>query len=321
MKRTIAAIVVWCGAVTVAIASPGPTPTVAAPTASAAPIAAPKDVVYPGEIHLAVDATDVDRRIVRIHETLSGINGDTVLLYPKWLPGTHAPEGTIERFAGLKISANGTPVSWTRDPIDVFAFRMHLKPGVKSVDIDFEYLSPTSPKIGPTEITHDLLMIEWSEVILYPAGYFARQIPVEASLTLPADWKFGSALEPVSASGAATTFKRVNLETLIDSPVYAGRYTARLDLDPDGTVPVHLNVFADRPELLAIKPEPLQAHRNLVRQAFKLFGSHHFAHYDFLYSLSDQLQLIGLEHQQSSEDGSVHSTTGSRENPPYFASS
>src|ERR1700677_4013054 len=78
MKRTIAAIVVWCGAVTVAIASPGPTPTVAAPTASAAPIAAPKDVVYPGEIHLAVDATDVDRRIVRIHETLSGINGDTV---------------------------------------------------------------------------------------------------------------------------------------------------------------------------------------------------------------------------------------------------
>jgi predicted metalloprotease with PDZ domain len=41
-----------------------------------------------------------------------------------------------------------------------------------------------------------------------------------------------------------------------------------------------------------------------VQQAYKLFGSHHYAHYDFLYSLSDQVQQQGLEHHQSSEDGS-----------------
>jgi predicted metalloprotease with PDZ domain len=280
-------------------AGPGP-----GATAPVIPIAAPRDRAYPGEIHLAVDASDVDRRIVHVHETLSGVGAGTVLLYPKWLPGTHAPEGPIDRLAGLRITAQGTKVSWTRDPVDVYAFRLHPPPGAKSIDIDFDYLSPTSPKVGAMEISRDILLLEWNELLLYPAGFFARQIPVEASLTLPVDWKFGSALETVSASGAETKFKRVSLETFIDSPVYAGRYSSRLDLDPGAAAPVHLDLFADRPELLEMKPEQLEEHRRLVQQAYKIFGSHHYAHYDFLYSLSDQIQQNGLEHQQSSEDGS-----------------
>src|SRR5208282_6903258 len=101
--------------------------------------------------------------------------------------------------------------------------------------------------------------------------------------------------------GAQTTFKRVSLETFIDSPVYAGRYSARFDLDPGGKVPVHLDLFADRPEFLTVKPEQLAAHRALIQQAYKLFDSRHYAHYDFLYSLSDQIHGNGLEHHQSSE--------------------
>jgi predicted metalloprotease with PDZ domain len=185
----------------------------------------------------------------------------------------------------------------------VYAFRVHAGRRIKSIDIDFEYLSPTSPKVGALEVSRDILMIEWNEVVLYPAGYFARQIPVEASLTLPAEWQLGSALETASTSGTRTSFKRVSLETLIDSPVYAGRYFARLDLDPGSQAPVHLDLFADRPALLALKPEHLDAYRALVQQAYKLFGSRHYAHYDFLYSLSDQIQQNGLEHHQSSEDG------------------
>jgi predicted metalloprotease with PDZ domain len=281
-----------------ATASPGP--NLSAPVEL---IAAPKDRAYPGEIRLAVDASDLERRIVRVHETLSGITADTVLLYPKWLPGTHAPEGPIDRFAGLRITANGAQVSWTRDPVDIYAFRVHAGPSAKSIDIDFEYLSPTSSKVGALEFSRDVLLLEWNSVILYPAGYFVRQIPVTVSLTLPVDWKLGSALEVESASGAQTNFKRTSLETLIDSPVYAGRYTSRLDLDPGSAAAVHLDLFADRPALLAVKPEQLEAYRALVRQAYILFGSHHFAHYDFLYSLSDQIQQAGLEHHQSSENG------------------
>ncbi|HEY0749064.1 MAG TPA: hypothetical protein VGD63_20335 [Steroidobacteraceae bacterium] len=288
-------------AVAAAAAPEAQGPTTMAPIVQ---IPAPKDHAYAGEIQLVVDASDTARRIVHVHETLSGVGPDTVLFYPKWLPGTHAPEGTIDRLAGIRITARGVPVSWKRDPVDVYAFRLHPTAGTKSVDIDFDYLSPTSAKVGALEISADLLLLEWNELVLYPAGYFARQIPVQASLTLPANFQLASALETASADRAVTHFKRTTLETLLDSPVYAGRYASKVDLDPGSAVPVHMDLFADRPELLAAKPEYIEAYRNLVRQAYKLFASHHYNHYDFLYSLSDQIQQNGLEHHQSSEDGS-----------------
>src|SRR6202451_261224 len=52
-----------------------------------------------------------------------------------------------------------------------------------------------------------------------------------------------------------------------------------------------------------MKTEQIEAYRALVQQAYVLFGSHHYSHYDFLYSLSDQIQQPGLEHHQSSENG------------------
>src|ERR1017187_9277907 len=218
MRPAVMTIVICATAGALSVASESADPSA---SSSIAPIAAPKDRAYPGEIQLTVDASDLERRIARVHESVSGIGAETVLLYPKWLPDTHAPEGPIDRIAGLRITANGAQISWTRDPVDVYAFRVHTGPGIKSIDIDFEYLSPTSPKVGAMEISRDVLMIEWNELVLYPAGYFARQIPVQASLTLPPDWQFGSALESASASGARATFKRTSLETLIDSPVYA----------------------------------------------------------------------------------------------------
>jgi predicted metalloprotease with PDZ domain len=290
-----------CGALLAfsqASASPGP-----AVIAPSTPIAVPKDRAYPGVIQLAVDATDLERRIVHVHETLSGVSADSILLYPKWQPGDHAPSGPIDRLAGLKITSGGAPVTWTRDPVNVYAFRLHPGAATRSIEIEFDYLSPTSPKVGAEEVSRDVLLLEWNELVLYPAGFFARQIPVEVSVTLPAAWQFASALETAATSGAATSFRRTELETLIDSPLYAGRYTARFDLDPGGVVPARLNLFADRPENLVVTPSQLQEHRTLVQQAYKLFGSHHYLHYDFLYSLSDQIVNKGLEHHQSSENG------------------
>lgn len=278
-------------------ASPGP--TAPAPLSVIPP---PLDKPYPGELRLAVDATDLERRVVHVHETLTGVGPDCILLYPKWLPGTHAPEGPIDRLAGLRITANGVPVTWTRDPVDVFAFHVHAAAGVKAIDIDFDYLSPTSSKVGPLEMSPEILIIEWNEVVLYPAGYYTRRIPTHATLTLPHEWQYGSALRSAS-TGGVVPFDAVPLETLVDSPVYAGKHAVHLDLDPGAAVPVTLNLFADRADLLVVKPDQLEAHRNLVRQAYKLFGSHHYSHYDFLYSLSEQVVQNGLEHHQSSEDG------------------
>ena len=294
----MAAILVVAFCAQQAVASSGP-----AVVAPIVPIEAPKDRPYPGEIQLSVDASDIARRIVHVRETLTGVGADTVLLYPRWLPGHHAPTGPIERVAGLRITAQGQPLSWRRDSVDVYAFHVHAGPGVHALDIEFDYLSPTSPKVGEATMSSELLFVDWDSVLLYPAGYFARQIPASVTLRLPAGWQSATALETATSNGAQTSYKRTDLETLIDSPLYAGRYSKRIELNPGGPAPVYLNLFADRAELIDYKPEQLEAHRALVQQAARLFGSHHYAHYDFLYSISDQIEQRGLEHHQSSENG------------------
>jgi predicted metalloprotease with PDZ domain len=285
------------GSAALAAGSPGPVP--AAPTPA---IAEPQDKPFPGTIQLSIDATDIDRKIVRVHEVVPVEAGDLTLLYPKWLPGTHAPEGAIDRFAALVIKANGQTIAWTRDPVNVYAFHLTVPAGVARLDVDFQYLSPVDDAVGDAEITANMMVLEPIRLSLYPAGYFARQIQVTPDITLPAGWQFASALDGASGTGGHITFKTTPYETLVDSPIFAGRYMVKLDLDPGGQAPVHMDVVADRPSQLEIKPEELAAHRALIQQAYKLFGSHHYDHYDFLVSLSDTVPGGGLEHHRSSED-------------------
>ncbi len=282
-------------------------PQPAAPTPA---IASPQDLPYPGVIRLAVDATDLSHAIFVVHETVpvSG-PGPLTLLYPKWLPGNHSPTGPIDKLAGLVITANGQRIEWRRDPVDVYAFHVDVPAGVGALDLNFQFLSPVSGREGRIMMTPDMLSLEWNTLALYPAGYFSRQIQVEASVTLPEGFKPATALETASAAGATTTFKPASFNTLVDSPLIAGRNFRAFDLDPGGPARVSLDVIADRPDELAAAPEQITAHRALVQQAYKLFGSHHYDHYDFLFSLSDKLGGIGLEHHQSSEDGAT---------PKYF---
>ena len=278
-------------------------PQPAAPTAL---IAEPKDVPYPATIELAVDASNVSQNIFRVHERIPVALGSVLtLLYPEWRPGNHSPtgRGRLARVSGLVISANGTPLSWSRDPVNVYAFHVTLPAQPVVVDVEFQYLSPPTGDFGRQEATNNILALDWDTVLLYPAGYFARRIPFKAHLKLPVGWQMACALDHATQPGNEVHFQLTTLETLVDSPVYAGAYFSRLDLDPGAKVPVHLDLFADRPELLAATPEQLAAHRAAVQQAYQLFGSRHYDRYEFLVSLSDTLPVSGVEHHQSSFDG------------------
>ena len=292
------------------------------PLALPAPIVAPADRPYPGVLKVSVDATDMQRRIVRVHETVPVADGpDLVLLLPEWLPGWHAPGGRehINRIAGLRIVATGgaDALKWVRDTVDVFAFHVAVPAGVTSVELDFQYLSPPTTDIADLEITSNIAILEWTAFVLYPAGYFARQIPVDAQLKIPPGWHVATALEPLGTLGVSTDFKRTDLDTLIDSPAYAGEYWSRVDLDPNAPVSVTLDLFADRPQLLATSPAQVGAHRALIQQAYKLFGSHHYDRYDFLLALSDNLDLNGLEHHRSSENISYATYFTEWDKTPY----
>ena len=270
--------------------------------AADAHIPPPQDTPYPGTIQIHVDASDTRQGIFRVHETIPVQSGGPMLLYPKWLPGAHSPSGPIAMLAGLKITAGGKPLKWKRYKYDVYAFRVDVPQGVSDLDVDFQFLSGRGSRAF-IQMTDKMLALEWNSVSLYPAGHYSRQIKVEPSVTFPAGWQFGTALEKASQSGDTVTFKTTTFNTLVDSPIYAGKYMKRIDLDPGAKAAVHLDVFADAPKDLEATPEQVRAHRNLVTQAYKLFGSHHYDHYDFLFSLSDHLGANGLEHHQSSEDG------------------
>lgn len=268
------------------------------------PIAAPADTPYPGTIRLAVDATDFTHRVVKVHEAIPVQPGELTLLYPEWIPGNHSPTGPIQELAGLEVSANGTRLPWVRDRVNVYAFHINVPTSVKSVDVQFDYLAPVRGGEGRVTFSSKIIDLSWNTVVLYPAGHFSRDIEFKPGIRLPEGWHYATALDIASQSGNAIEFKPTPLNTLVDSPLYAGINFKREDLSTSPHNQVFLDVFADSAKDLAITPKELQLHRNLVDQAQKLFHSHHYRHYDFLFSISDTLGFEGLEHHQSSEDSS-----------------
>jgi predicted metalloprotease with PDZ domain len=262
------------------------------------PIPAARDIPYPGTMTLRVDATDIDRAVFRVQQTIPVEGGSVTLLLPKWLPGNHAPRGQIEKLTGLVIKANSKTLVWKRDPVDVYAFTVDVPRGARSLDVSFEFASATAGDQGRIVVTPEMLNVQWEAVSLYPAGYFTRQIPVSATVTYPKGWQAATALRPNATAGDTITYETVSYDVLQDSPVFAGKYFRKDDLGQNVT----LNTVADSAKELVVPEATLQLHRNLVDQAVKLFGARHFDHYDFLHAITDRMGGIGLEHHRSSEN-------------------
>jgi predicted metalloprotease with PDZ domain len=269
-------------------------------TAKTDTIPVARDIAYPGTIQLTVDASDVSRAIFKVHEHVPVTGaGDFVMLYPEWLPGTHSDEGQINKIAGFRASANGSELKWLRDNLDVYAFHIAVPEGVSAIDLDFQYLSPTAEDQGRVVATPDLASIEWIANSMYPAGYYVRDIPIQASVIVPTGWKVATALRPSGQSANRVDYPVTSYEILMDSPLIAGAHYRAIPLSPDVT----LDVIADNDQELAATPGQIAAHKRLVDQAVKAFGSQHYDHYDFLLTISDYLGGEGLEHHRSSEDG------------------
>ncbi|MGB8636333.1 MAG: M61 family peptidase [Rhodanobacteraceae bacterium] len=262
-----------------------------------------RDTPYPGTIQLNVDASNIGQRIFQVHETVPAKAGPLTLLYPQWIPGHHSPTGPIDKFAGLTVHANGKRLEWTRDKYNVYAFHINVPEGASQLDLDFQYLSPQNRREGRIIMTPNMLNVQWELMSLYPAGHNIRMIDIQPRITLPDGWHYATALQKASGSGDQISFKSVTYNVLVDSPMFAGKHYKRIDLAPGDKTPVHLNVFADEADELDATDEQIKVHRQLVKQMYKLYGAHHYDHYDFLLAISDQMSGIGMEHHRSSENG------------------
>jgi predicted metalloprotease with PDZ domain len=251
-------------------------------------------------IPFTVDATHAPQKILHVHMTIPATPGPLTLYYPKWIQGVHAPIGPITNLAGLKFSANGQPLPWKRDLLDVYTFHLAVPAGAKQIEASFDYLETSGPAGGTA--TAKLLDLNWYQVVLYPAGKPAAQLDFKPTLKLPTGWKFGTALPAESQSESEIVFQTATLDRLLDSPLIAGEYYRAIDLTPPGE-PVHheIDLVADSEAALAVSPEVQKGLTSVVAESGKLFGARHYRTYHFLLTLSDHTAHFGVEHHESND--------------------
>ena len=93
-------------------------------------------------------------------------------------------------------------LAWHRDPVDMYAYHVEVPPGVTSIEAAIDYLSPVEMPgsfSSGSSATEKLAVLSWNWLVLYPKGYGSDEVGVKASLKLPANWQWASAL-PHSSS-------------------------------------------------------------------------------------------------------------------------
>ena len=265
------------------------------------PIPAPTAETYPGVIKYEVDATDVERKIVRVRQTIPVTAGPLVLLYPKFLPGNHAATGPIQLISGVTVTGGGNRIDWLRDTIDPNAFHIDVPQGVSEIVVEFQWLTQPDNATWRVVMTPEMVNLQWEKALLYPAGYRSTGITFAPSIRLPEGWKYGVALDTERYENGVATFRPTDLYTLIDSPLFGGAHFQRIEIDPRGEA-VHLNIVADEAKNIAPTPEQIAWFENLVTQTDRLFGARPYDRYDFLVAATSKMGGIGLEHHRSSEN-------------------
>ena len=255
-------------------------------------------------IKLDLDLTDAPRKILHAHLTIPVQPGPLTLEYPQWIPGEHSPDGPIDNLAGLTITANGQAIPWERDNVNMFAFKIVVPPGVTQIEVSADFLATAAASgfSAGASTSPNLAIVSWNEVTIYPAGIPSGEIKFSPTIKVPEGWKFGTALTKTGGEGTSAQFGEVSLETLVDSPVLAGKFFKEIPLASEITPRHFLDMAGDGPEDLKISNDEIAEFSSLVAEAGALYKSHHYDHYNFLFTLSDSVAHFGLEHHQSSDD-------------------
>ena len=259
------------------------------------------------DLTVRVDAREVASKRVHTELTLAVKPGPLTLVYAKWMPGEHGPTGPLESMIGLEIKANGERLTWSRDPLDMYALRVAVPRGVDHLDVSMESGLPTEGAgftAAPTS-SAQLAIVSWNQFLLFPKGVDADKVSVSATIIAPAGWTVVCALESKASSGGAYELESSTVARLIDSPVQMGLYANLIELkgsEPRADIKQSLSIMADSAAALAVPDEFAQGYSRLVAENGTLFGSRMYRHYTWLLSLSDHIAHFGLEHHESSDD-------------------
>ncbi len=255
---------------------------------------------FRGTMTLEVDATDTRRRIVTVRQRVPVQRaGEMTLLYPQWELGSHAPSISAHRLAGLFIQADGQLLPWKRDPARPHAVRIAVPAGARELELNFQYLAPLGR--DPSGVIVDgFVGVYWNRMLMYPSGWKTSDLPVQATIKLPAGMAPATALSGV-ADGDRLRFEPVSLERLIDSPVFSSRHVVAREI-AGGARPVRVHWLAAEPGAVE-QADRFDARMEAVqRETEAIFGAPPFRRYDYLIALDDRLPGPGgIEHADSGE--------------------
>ena len=247
-------------------------------------------------IKLDVDASNVPGLIIHVHENIPVSPGPISLYYPQWIPGEHGPDGPLGNLLEMHFRGNGQEISWDRDDVDAYEFHLNIPAGVSELVADFDDANDPNSQVNPF-----LARVSWHRDVLYPAGQPSDDIMFQATLKLPKGWNFGTALPIDHTDGDTTYFKPIAFTRLIDDPVIAGQYFNKIVLMDS---PLHeMDIAGDTADDVTVPTAIEDKMKRLVAEEYAYFGARHYNDYHFLLSCSSFGAYMGLEHNESSEDG------------------
>ncbi len=248
---------------------------------------------------LSVDARGVVRGLVRNTMVIPVRPGPFTFVFPKWIPGYHAPAGPLSDLSEIRVSAHGHPLTWRRGKVDLYAFHVEVPDGVRHLLVRF-----TAILNGPGRVvaTPHLAVLNWNRLLFYQNDTNSHEDYFRVRIRLPQGWHFGTALpHPVQHDGWVR-FGEVNLATLVDSPLDTGRYFRRIVLWQHGPARQVMDIFADQPQDLDISQRLIAHYKEMTPEALALYGARHWVEYHSLLALSNAIGFQGIEHHQSSDD-------------------
>lgn len=279
----------------------------------AAALAASNAIADP--IKLDVDARDVSRQVFHVTETIPAASGALTLAFPRWLPGYHSPDGKVVNLVDLHIKAagdKGADIEWQRDAVEMDQFHLAVPAGATGVEVAFNFL------VKDDDVSRELAVLEWNNVVLYPIPSKMTELEVAPTVELPKDWEWATALYSTdSGAKPRAAFKTVSLMTLIDSPLFAGKYHKSIDVGPVNGTPHHIEMFADSEKALEMDDAMLAAHKKLPQEAFALFGAQHYSRYQWLVALAGDMD-DGIEHHESSDNRIGEDALSNDDTKPAF---
>lgn len=253
-----------------------------------------------------INANDIARHLLRSRVQLPTQPGTFSFRHPEWIPGIHGPSEQIRNIAGLSVfDAHGTKLNWLRDPNQLTRFSVELsETNGDHIVVELVYLAnqPTRVSTGVDSFGNaDVLAINMNTCLVYPDGADLRKLPVDVTVEVPHSFRIASALRGANGIEDDTyAFDRTTVETLVDSPLIAGRNYRQLEVKiPDCPV-TRYHFVSESPKALKFDDQWAGYYHNLMEEAFALFGSAPFEAYDFLVVCSDKIPGMGLEHHESS---------------------